>query len=197
MPISQARPHPERAKWRRSSLKATCGRKPWGAAGLPRDVGRQVRHPGSPVLGVEPLADRVAEVLHPLVRDLGEVPHALAVALGPRRGSACTGPPTRMGRPPIRRARRRSAGARVTEIPPGPRDPTPLHPLGRGCRRHSPHPSRPTRIPRASWPSGQQPAADQGQRLARQLPPVGEVLWGDGSPEVAAGDPAILHDARL
>ena len=53
-----------------------------GGRGLPRDVGRKVRRPRSPVLGVEPLADRVAEVLRPLLRDLGEVPHTLAVALG-------------------------------------------------------------------------------------------------------------------
>ena len=53
-----------------------------GGRGLPRDVGYRVRRPRSPVLGVEPLADRVAEVLRPLLRDLREVPHTLAVALG-------------------------------------------------------------------------------------------------------------------
>ena len=38
-----------------------------GGRGLPRDVGRWVRRPRSSVLGVEPFADRVAEVLCPLL----------------------------------------------------------------------------------------------------------------------------------
>ena len=38
--------------------------------------------PRSPVVTEEPFADRKAEVLGPLLRDLGEIPHNLDVALG-------------------------------------------------------------------------------------------------------------------
>ena len=54
-----------------------------GGRGLLRDVGLRVRRTGPPVFGVRAFADRVAEVLRPFLPDLGEVPHALAIALGP------------------------------------------------------------------------------------------------------------------
>ena len=54
----------------------------WGG-GLPWDVGLRVRCASSLVFGVEALADCLVEVLRPFLRDLREVPHALAVALGP------------------------------------------------------------------------------------------------------------------
>ena len=54
-----------------------------GGGGLPRDVGRRVRRARLPVHGLQAFADRVAEVLCPFLRDLREVPHAPAVALGP------------------------------------------------------------------------------------------------------------------
>ena len=63
MPISQARPHPMRAKWRRSSLKATSRKEAVGGGGLPRDVGRRVRCARRPVLGVKAMLDSVAQVL--------------------------------------------------------------------------------------------------------------------------------------
>ena len=55
-----------------------------GGGRLPRDVRRRVRCARPPVLGVEAFVDRVAEVLRPCLRDLAEVPHALAVAVPPR-----------------------------------------------------------------------------------------------------------------
>ena len=54
-----------------------------GGGRLPWDVGRRDRRTRPPVLDVEAFADRVAEVLGPFLRDLGEVPTTLAVALGP------------------------------------------------------------------------------------------------------------------
>ena len=54
-----------------------------GGSGLPRDVGRRVWCGRTPVLGVEAFADGVVEVLFPFLRHLGEIPHAVAVALGP------------------------------------------------------------------------------------------------------------------
>ena len=39
--------------------------------------------------------------------------------------------------------------------------------------------------------------AGRGQLFARQLPLIGEVLRGHGAPRLSAGDPAILHNARL
>ena len=53
-----------------------------GGGGLPQDIGRWVRRARTAVLGVEAFADCVVEVLHPFLRDLGEILHALAVALG-------------------------------------------------------------------------------------------------------------------
>ena len=53
-----------------------------GGRGLPRDVGRWVRVAGPLVLGVSTRADCVEEVFSALLRDLGEVPLALGVALG-------------------------------------------------------------------------------------------------------------------
>ena len=54
-----------------------------GGGRLPRNVGCRGRHARLPVLGVHTVADNVAEVPRPFVRDLGDVPHAVAVALGP------------------------------------------------------------------------------------------------------------------
>ena len=99
-----------------------------------------------------------------------------------------------MERPPTRRAHCRSTAARATETPKERSDPRPRPPLCRGCRRHLPY-IRPE-LP-LDGPAGQQPAAGQGQRLAGELPPIGEVLWGHGAPELSAGDPAILHNACL
>ena len=53
----------------------------WGG-GLPQDLGRRIRRTTPPVLRVEAFGNRVAEVVRPFLRDLGEVPHTLAVALG-------------------------------------------------------------------------------------------------------------------
>ena len=36
-------------------------------------------------------------------------------------------------------------------------------------------------LPVLDGPAGQQPTAGQGQRLARQLPPIGKVLRGHGA----------------
>ena len=58
------------------------GEEALGDGGLAWGVGRWVRRARALVLEVESFADRVAEVLRPLLRDLGEIPHALAVALG-------------------------------------------------------------------------------------------------------------------
>ena len=60
-----------------------------GCGGLRRNVGRWVRRARAPVLRVEAFTDRVADVLCLLIRELGEKPHALAVALGPALPEAC------------------------------------------------------------------------------------------------------------
>ena len=168
-----------------------------GGRGLPRDVGRRVRRPGSPVLGLEPLADRVAEVLRPLLRDLGEVPHTLAVALGSAvaqlvrarqpvwGGHPYVEPVVEALKPERQRFLRGLVIPRPRRLPVGVAEGIRFIPVIR------------LDFPVLDGPVGQQPAAGQGQRLAGQLPPVGEVLLGDGPLEFAAGDPAILHDARL
>ena len=83
MPISQARPHTREGEVAAVVAEGNLGEEAVGGGWLPRDVGRRVRRARLPVHGLQAFADRVAEVLCPFLRDLGEVPHALAVALGP------------------------------------------------------------------------------------------------------------------
>ena len=59
------------------------GKEALGGGGLPWEVGLRVRCARSPVFGVQAPADCVAEVLRPFLRDLGQVPHALAVTVSP------------------------------------------------------------------------------------------------------------------
>ena len=64
-------------------VEGNLGKEALGGRGLPWDVGRRDRCARWPVFGVKALADCVVEVLRPFLRDVTEVPHALAVALGP------------------------------------------------------------------------------------------------------------------
>ena len=169
-----------------------------GGGGRPA-AGRRTLGPRSraPVLGVEPFADRMAEVLRPLLRDLGEILHALAAALGTAvaqlvraRKAAWRGHPHLKAivealQPRRQRLLRGLVMPRPGFISVGIAKGICLFPVVR------PDPLV------LDGPSGQQPTASQGSRLARELPPLRKVLRGDNAPELSSGDAAILHDTRL
>ena len=168
-----------------------------GGSRLPREVGRRVWHARSPVLGVQALADSMAEVLRPLLRDLGQVPHALAAALGSTMAQVVRArQAVRAGYPHVepivevvKPGQQRLLGGLVITRPGGLAvwiaEGIPLIP---GVRPD---------LPVLDCLTGQYRAVGPGQGLARHLPPKGKVLRGRGAPELPAAGPVVLHDARF
>ena len=180
--MRQAKPHPVRVKWQRSSMKATSGWKPWLHGGRQAAVGRRWLDPGRPtasLLGAATPGQHAGGTLSASPRRSRSTPPP-GCRPRPHHGVACTAQPNRTGKRPLPPAPRRSAEARVIVTPHDGRGPTPRPPRSPGCTRRLPRPSHPTRPPHAEAPSP--PASGGGPRPAFGWTAAGGTRSARGAP---------------